>query len=272
MVIEFEGFSDAQLARFRRYQRLSFEVLGEVAAQLEPGVTERDATRWAMKAFRREGADRYFHLPVALFGDRTTLPDPWTTEAFWPTDRVLGDGDAVILDASAIFDGYVVDTSVSCCVGSSPGHDAAVTDDLAYRDRILAAVRAGATFREIAVDVDSHMTGRGDRNCHRLHPEAVLAHRAVRIADPGDVPPPDASGFDPSVLGWFIRGIAQAQAAGTPPPVWTDRSSSDHRPAPGLWAVEPHLARGDIGVKWEELLVIEDNDAYYLDDEVPHVR
>jgi len=38
-----------------------------------------------------------------------------------------------------------------------------------------------------------------------------------------------------------------------------------------LWAVEPHLARGDIGVKWEELLVIENGDAYWLDDAVPHM-
>ena len=72
------------------------------AAQLQPGVTERDATRWAMKAYRREGADRFFHLPVALFGERSGLPEPWTTESFWPTDRALETGDAVVLDASPI--------------------------------------------------------------------------------------------------------------------------------------------------------------------------
>lgn len=271
-MIEFEGFTDPQLEQFRRWQAVSYEVLAEVAAQLTPGVTEQDATRLAMKAFRREGADRYFHLPVALFGERTTLPEPWRTESFWPTDRVLGAQDAVVMDASPIFDGFVVDTSLSLCPGSSPPHAAAMADDLVYRATILAAVRSGATFREIALAVDADMTDRGDRNCHQLHPEAVLGHRVVRISDLDAVPPPDASGFDATVLGWFIEGIAAAQDHGSPSPTWNDRPTSDHRPAPGLWAVEPHLARGDIGVKWEELLVIEGDDCYWLDDDVPHMR
>ncbi|MGI8754500.1 MAG: M24 family metallopeptidase, partial [Acidimicrobiales bacterium] len=85
-------------------------------------MTERDVTRWAMKAYRSEGADRFFHLPVALFGPRTTLPDPWDTPAFWPTDRVAEVGDAVILDASPILDGYVVDTAISICIGDGHAH------------------------------------------------------------------------------------------------------------------------------------------------------
>src|SRR4249919_1271583 len=107
-MIEFAGFTDQQLEQFRRYQAVSFAVLDEVVAQLKPGVSERDATRWAMKAYRREGADRFFHLPVALFGERSALPEPWTTESFWPTTRTLEPGDSVVLDASPIFNGYVV--------------------------------------------------------------------------------------------------------------------------------------------------------------------
>ncbi|MHB8669816.1 MAG: M24 family metallopeptidase [Acidimicrobiales bacterium] len=269
-MVEFESFTDRQLEQFRRWQAVSFNVLDEVAARLTPGVTERDATRWAMKAYRREGADRFFHLPVALFGDRTALPEPWRTQSFWPTARVLQTGDPVILDASPAFDGYVVDTSIAWSCGPSPAHATAMADDLAHRVTILDAVRAGATFREIALVVDADMTRRGDRNCHRLHPEAVLGHRVVRITDPGAAPPPDPSGFDQTVLGWFDREIAAARDRGVPSPTWNDRPTSDHPPPPGLWAVEPHLARGDLGVKWEELMVVEDQDAYWLDDDVPH--
>lgn len=271
-LIQFEGFTDQQLDQFRRYQAVSYGVLEEVAARIAPGVTERDATRWAMKAYRREGAERYFHLPVALFGERTALPDPWSTASFWPTDRALEPGDPFLLDASPIFDGYVVDTSISRSPEPSPTHAAAMADDLVYRVTILDAVRSGATFREIALTVDSDMTQRGDRNCHGLHPEGVLGHRVVRITNPDAVPPPDPSGFDATVLGWFIDGIAAAQERGEPSPTWNDRATSDHRPSPGLWAVEPHLARGDVGVKWEELLVVEDRDAYWLDEDVPHRR
>lgn len=41
---------------------------------------------------------------------------------------------------------------------------------------------------------------------------------------------------------------------------------------PGLWAVEPHLGFAGVGAKFEELLVITDDDAYWLDDDLPHVR
>ena len=185
---------------------------------------------------------------------------------------MLQPGDPVVMDASPAFDGYVVDTSISFSPEPSPAHAAAMADDLTYRATILEAVRSGATFREIAVAVDADMTARGDRNCHRLHPEEVLGHRVVRITDLQSAPPPDPSGFDSSVLRWFIRGIAAAQDGGAPSPTWSDRPSSDHPPAPGVWAVEPHLGRGDLGVKWEELMVVEDHDAYWLDENVPHLR
>ena len=55
-------------------------------------------------------------------------------------------------------------------------------------------------------------------------------------------------------------------------PNWNANSSSDHAPWDGLWAVEPHLGRGDVGAKWEELLLIQDGEVRWLDEDVPHVR
>ena len=55
-------------------------------------------------------------------------------------------------------------------------------------------------------------------------------------------------------------------------PLWNGGRGSEHRADPGLWAVEPHLGCGGVGVKWEEILVVTDTDAYWLDDDLPHVR
>ena len=41
---------------------------------------------------------------------------------------------------------------------------------------------------------------------------------------------------------------------------------------PGLWAVEPHVGFRGVGAKFEELLVVTPDDAYWLDDDLPHVR
>ena len=71
---------------------------------------------------------------------------------------MLEPADAVVLDASPIFDGFVVDTSRSWSYAPTPEHTAAMADDLVYRTTILDTVRAGATFREIALAVDADMT------------------------------------------------------------------------------------------------------------------
>ena len=57
-------------------------------------------------------------------------------------------------------------------------------------------------------------------------------------------------------------------------PLWAGGKASAHPPTPGMWAVEPHLGTdGDtIGAKFEEILVVTDDDAYWLDDDLPHVR
>jgi hypothetical protein len=40
-----------------------------------------------------------------------------------------------------------------------------------------------------------------------------------------------------------------------------------------LWAVEPHIGFRDVGVKFEEILVVtERGETYWLDDDLPHVR
>jgi hypothetical protein len=46
----------------------------------------------------------------------------------------------------------------------------------------------------------------------------------------------------------------------------------DHPATPGLWAVEPHFGLRGTGVKFEEILVVTENDAHWLDDDLPHVR
>ena len=236
--MRWRGFSDAELAVFRRHQRRSFAIQEAVAARLVTGVTEREVAKALWLAYREEGVRSYFHLPVVLFGDRTALPDPWGVGSFYPTDRALAPGDAVILDASPIVDGYLVDTSTSWChepIGTA--HSLAAADDLAYRDVIAEAVRAGATFREIAIDVDRRFTAAGYRNAHRQHPGEVLGHRVGHI---GSAATPDAEGFAHRLVAWFYEQIAAAEP---PSPTWNHRAGSDHPPADGLWAVEPHLAR-----------------------------
>jgi Xaa-Pro aminopeptidase len=128
------------------------------------------------------GAHNYFHVPVALFGERTSYPGDFGGFEALSTDNRLCEGDVVILDAAPIFEGYTVDASLSWNWGG---------DD---------------TFDSLDAELPA------------------LRH--------------------------LIKDIAPH----------------------GLWAVEPHLATKGVGVKFEELLLIDDNGAQWLDDDLPHHR
>ncbi len=265
--MKISGFTDAELDEFLQYQRTSFAIQTSVIDGLHDGITEREAAKQLFTAYRSEGVRGYFHLPVVLFGDRTALPDPWTVLGFWPTDRALQPGDAVILDASPIFGDFLVDTSQSNHYGPNPAHDAIAADDDAFRADILDAVQSRATFREIAIDVDTKLTAASYSNRHLKHPGGVLGHRVAKLERN---PEPDHDGFVQTLIAWFTEHVAAASPPDDPSPTWTHHHGSNHPPTDGLWAVEPHIARDGIGVKWEELLVIRGNEVHWLDDVPPH--
>ncbi len=271
MHVRIAGFTPDEIDGFRAAQRRSFAILTEVAASLQEGWSERAAVKLLFEAFADVGVDRYFHVPVALFGDRTALPEPWDLVSFAPTRTRLTPGTPAIFDVSAVMDSFLVDTSFSFCFGDAPLHAELQRYNVGYRDSVLTAVQRAESFRDIARDVDIDASEHGFTNCHRLHPEAVLGHRVLRIEDDDGTRPID--GFHPEVIAWFRTEIDAGTSDPIRTPTWNETSGSDHPPTPGLWAVEPHIARDGVGVKWEEILVVDDDgDARWLDDTAPHLR
>jgi len=210
-------------------------------------------------------------LPVVLFGERTALPGNFTVGKFFPKSRSLKKGDSVIMDSAPLFKGYMVDTSYSFCFGENPEHKKMMAHLAKYRDEICDAVNNGETFKAIADKVFDDITAMGYEPVHTKHPGEVLGHRAIKTVD---VPfTARLQGFDALSLGWFILKVRLANSGlGKESPLWNGLKTSNHKPHDGLWLVEPHAGLGDVGAKWEEILVIENGKAYWLDDETPHVK
>jgi hypothetical protein len=227
-------------------------------------MSERAATTLMLRAFRQCGVRSFFHLPVALFGERTTLPAPWSVRRFWPTSRRLRDAEPVILDAAPLIDGRIVDTSRSFTVGVNERHARLLAYNRDYRAHTLAWVRDGVSFQDIAMRVDRDVRAHGWVNCHARHPEAVFGHRVVALR--GQLRDVGVGGFNVPSLAWFAARTVASRGGRGDSPNWNAFSTSDHPPVDGLWAVEPHIADGDVGVKWEEILVIDRGRAYWLDD------
>ena len=260
------GFTEAELAKFREYQRASYQVLVEVSRTLRAGETEKDVARRVRKRFHEQGVHHYFHVPVVMFGDRTAYPGDFGPLEALSTDRKLALGMPVIIDAAPIYHGYTVDTSYATSFGENVGVKDIMVRLKPIRDLILTRVRERKTFRSIALEVDEVIQAQGYQNCHRKHLAAVLGHRVTQVPDTW-LHRRRIWGLGVPQASYFVRRTFAAQNLGRAgSPNWNHTRASDHPPAPGLWAVEPHLGRNGVGAKFEEILVITDQDAYWLDD------
>ena len=271
MLIKTRNFSQTALDHFRDLQRVSFNILEQAAAELELGETEKSVAHKLVKLYRKAGASSFFHLPVVLFGDRTALPGDWSVGKFFPKSKPLQYNDSVILDAAPLFGGYLVDTSYSFCFGESDTHRQMMQHLSQYRESVLAAVNTGQSFKAIADQVADTMLQQGYCVAHTKHPGEVLGHRAIQTANlPLQL---RLQGFDALSLTWFkMKDSLAMHGLGRQSPLWNSLNSSNHKPHDGLWLVEPHAGFESVGAKWEEILVIADGQARWLDETPPHVR
>ena len=272
VIIQERDFSPDQLAAFKKYQRLSYDVLEDAVSILKPGVSEIEAARHIRKLFHKAGARGYFHVPVVLFGDRTAYPGEFGQLEAISTERTLNDGDAVIFDAAPIFDGYKVDTSYAFSFGDNPAFDAADIALEEFRSLLPTLIGKDLSFREVAWKVDDRIKEIGFENCHKKHIGAVLGHR-VTYAPQYPVRMPKVWGLAPRQVSWFLYKSLQARLVSPEKtPNWNASRQCASKPTDGLWAMEPHIARDGVGVKFEEILVIDGDGVRWLDDDLPHVR
>jgi hypothetical protein len=263
------AWAPEDLDRFRAVQQLAYRCAEAVAATLEPGVTEKQAARRMRDWLMQNGADDWFHVPFAWFGDRTTFHRFRTPLQFFPTDRRLEEAMPFILDCAPVADGYTADIGYAGSLGGNAVQAQILEDLQEYRALILAEVRERKPLNEIYRSVDTLIAKHGYDNRHRVYPGRVLAHQVTRLKSRG--PRTVVAGFGVRSLQTLGRELVAERIAGRSP-LWADGKSSGHAPTPGLWAVEPHLGLRQIGAKFEELLVVTEDDAYWLDDDLPHVR
>ncbi|MEU6310320.1 M24 family metallopeptidase [Streptomyces sp. NPDC047014] len=262
------------LSGFREVQRLAYECAEAVAAQLRPGVTEREAARMQRRWLRERGVRDWFHLPFAWFGDRTAFVGFRIPLQFFPTDRRLEPGMPFILDMAPIYKGYSADIGYSGSLGLNPVQDRLMSDLREHRSLILEQVREGRSLRGIYENVERLMNRQGYANRHRAYPFGVIAHKIDRVKERRWAP--TAFGFGTRSLRGLAGDALHGHREGWSP-LWSPYHFSDHPPQPGLWAVEPHLGFRGTGAKFEEILVVTDSrdpgeSAFWLDDDLPHVR
>ena len=263
---------------FREVQRLAYRCAETVAAEMRPGMTERDVAARMKDFLLAEGADDCFHQPFAWFGDRTAFRGfvgfkhlGGFNPAFYPGLRRLEENMPFILDCAPTRNGYTADIGYCGVIGHNRALDLLMDDLMEYRFLIVEELRAGRTLAQVSQAVDTLCAKHGYEPRHKAYPFEVLAHRVEKLADDGRPNHVSVARFGVRNITELLKSRVRGSREGWSP-LWNSKAGSDHAPTPGLWAVEPHLGFRDVGAKWEELLVITENDAFWLDDEVPQVQ
>jgi Xaa-Pro aminopeptidase len=242
-----------ELAGFLKCQRLALRAAKETSSLLRPGWTEVQAASLLNTWLCDNGVRGYFHRPFAWFGERTRFDKIKTYPQFSPSSRVLRENEVFILDVAPILNGYVCDIGYTSCVGENAEYTKAMAFLEKLKIQIPALFSSKITGGEIWQRVENAILDAGYDNVHKRYPFAVLGHRVHRGL--GELPSPSLWGF-----GWqSFWSIASRGILGQ---LLTSTHEGD---LVGLWAIEPHLGTKTFGAKFEEILVVEKDRAYWLE-------
>ena len=176
-----------------------------------------------------------------------------------PSDTRLKEDDVIILDTAPVYEEYAGDIGYTMTLKPNEELKKAKQRLLEFRREIPELFKSPMTPKEIWAHVDQGLKASGYDNIHSMYPFAVLGHRMHRMPLsrlPGIAVPFSLHSY------WALlsRGL------------FPELLSPDHEGEKiGVWAIEPHLGGAGFGAKFEEILVVEKDRAYWLDEEVPHV-
>ena len=103
----------AELAGFRRAQRLAFDCAIAAAQAVEPGWTELETAEWMEAYLREHGVTSCFHRPLAWFGERSRFKGFKKAADACPGESALKAGEVITLDLAPVVGGYVGDVGFS---------------------------------------------------------------------------------------------------------------------------------------------------------------
>ena len=248
-------------------QRVAREAVLSVAQTVKPGESERQVCGRLEREFRKARIAHWLHTPYAWWGERTCFAwrGLWETNAL-PSERVLLEGEAFILDAAPIVAGFPSDFAISGCAGSGAAshleHRALLDQLTTIKSQILSWVKEEAGTAGLCASVEGAIRAAAMEVVHTRYPAQVLGHTLEGFPNWSSGAPRVGTGFQLPLLLTYATGIVLHHLAGTPYPFLN--AGAPGRPR-GLYAVEPHLGKGPLGAKFESVLLVDGDETRWLD-------
>lgn len=169
-----------ELELLTRAIRIGDEAFEMVAPTIEPGVTEKGIAWELEKAMRERGAEKLGYDIIVAAGPNGALPHHRAD------DTVVQNGDAIVIDMGAVYEGYTGDMTRTIVVGEADEtfrrvYDTVLRAQLEAEDR----VRAGMTGKEVDAIARDIITeaGYGEAFGHSLgHGIGLEVHEEPRLS------------------------------------------------------------------------------------------
>jgi methionine aminopeptidase len=240
---------------YLKAQSLAQQCAKEIESYLQPGWTEAKASSLMESWLRDHGVKTFFHKPFVWWGDRTRFTGVKNYWDYLPSQRVLCEGDVYILDVAPIVDGAICDIGYSGFIGGDEIQTANYHKAIGFLEALRRDLPAMATGvlqgRELWRDIDQKMTDAGYQNIHKTYPFGVLGHRLHKNSVKSEA----------SFIHFGWQSYWELLSRG----LFGQLLNKDFQgKLDGLWAIEPHIGTELFGVKFEEILVIENGAARWL--------
>lgn len=250
---------EAQLQGYLNCQKLAQTAAKEIARMVQPGWTE-DQTASLLESFLRDnGVGGFFHYPFAWFGERTRFDGIQSYKQYQPSRRILLENEVFILDVAPIYQGYTCDIGYTQCLGTNPEYDHVVVFLSELREKIPGLFEQLGRGDKVWNEVDQWIQEAGFENIHKKYPFSVLGHRLCH-------------GISDRVPARLLHFGWQSYWALLSRGLLGQLLTQDHEgDLLGLWAIEPHIGTSQgvrFGAKFEEILVVTRERAYWLEREL----
>ena len=170
----------AEIAKIEVAAQILDQALARLLPLIRPGISEQALAATLEYEMRQLGSERTAFATILASGPRSALPHGVAGE------RVLANGDLVVLDFGAVFDGYHSDMTRTFCLGPASARQRQIYDIvLAAQLAGLAAVRPGAVCRQVdrAARRIIEDAGLGEFFGHGLgHSVGLAIHESPRLS------------------------------------------------------------------------------------------
>lgn len=149
---------EVKIAAMRKGGKILGNLLRDLKAYVQPGMSEREIDAWVRREIVARGAEvAYDHLETTFPGAICISTNEELVHGV-PTDYVLAPGDKVSFDLDVLVDGYYTDAAFTMIVGGDRAGTPAVRNLIKTNEAALWAgiqqVRAGARIGDIGHAVE----------------------------------------------------------------------------------------------------------------------